>query len=782
MRLRRREFAVVGRKRRDAPTSLFAFPTVSGLRVRHIGLEDPGVRPGGLNRYLGDLVEAEQSRGVDARGVVLGRKGSSPSSTSLDWADVMTAPLPKRLLSMARVAWKLPLPDVVDAHFALYALLPVLTRLRRRPLVVHFQGPWADESSTEGGSGINAFVKRRIERSVYRRADRVVVLSRAFEALVAERYGVPAELIRRVPPGVDATRFAPGDAERARRQLGVDLDRFVVVVVRRLRNRMGIEIAIDAIRLLGDHAELVIVGEGPERDRLEGLATSLNAPVRFVGRVSDEDLALWYHAADVSVVPTIALEGFGLVVLESLACGTPVIASDLDGLRDATEGFDGAVLVPPGNPSALADALRAVSVGDIPSAESCRRHALGHSWSEIAKLHLDIYEEIAPRARKRRVAVVGHTAALSGGELAMARLMPAVNPDHEVTVILAEDGPLVGRLEAEGIEVEVLPMAERTRNMGRSSVVPGIGSIAAAFRTLRYSLVLARRLRELRPDVVHTNTLKAALYGGVAARLARTPEIIWHLRDRIAADYLPSSAVRLVRWAARCLPDGIVANSTATLETLGRLTVPSLVLPSPLEPTVTTQRSSRPDGGVRFGVIGRLAPWKGQMMFLEAFATAFPDERGGPTAVIVGSALFGEDDYVTNLEDEIARLGLADRVELLGFKEDIATVLSHLDVLVHSSLIAEPFGQVVIEGMGAGLCVVAANAGGPAETITDGVDGLLYEMANSQALTEVLRRVEDDALLRSELGIRAAEAADSYRPDRLAARLLDFYDEIGPQR
>lgn len=740
------------------------------------------MRPGGLNRYLGDLIEAEHSSGADPRAVVLGYSGALPSSNLLEWAESMDAPLPKRIISMARMAWRRPLPDVVDAHFALYAFLPVLTKLRRRPLVVHFQGPWADESSTEGLGRLNSSLKRRIERSVYRRADRVVVLSRAFETLLVERYGVPANIVRRIAPGVDPVRFSPGDTESARRHLGLDQDIFTMVVVRRLRNRMGIEVAIEAAKSLGDGVELVVVGEGPERNRLEALAASLDAPVRFVGRVSDDDLALWYRAADVSVVPTLALEGFGLVVLESLACGTPVIASDLDGLRDAVEGLEGSVLVTPGDPVALADALRAVRKGERSTESLCRSHALAHSWTEIASQHLEVYEEITPNAHRRRVVVLGHTAALSGGELAISRLLPALSLDHEVTVILAEDGPLVHRLEASGIDVQILPMPERIRNLGRTSVVPGLGAFSAAITTLSYCLKLARRLREIKPDVVHTNTLKASLYGGVAARLARSPEVIWHMRDRIADDYLPGPAVRLVRWAARWLPDGIVANSAATLETLGRLKVPSLVLPSPLEPTVKPNGSKRVEGAIRFGVVGRLAPWKGQSLFLDAFASAFPEGAGSPTAVIVGSPLFGEDDYLTHLQRQITRLGLDQRVELAGFKEDIAGVLSGLDVLVHSSLIAEPFGQVVIEGMGAGLCVVAADAGGPAETVTNGVDGLLYGMGDEAALAAVLRRVADDVSLRTHLGLSAVETAESFRADRLAAKLSEFYEEVGPQR
>ena len=239
--------------------------------VRHIGLEDPSARPGGLNRYLADLVVAQLDEEMDAEGVVLGDAEAVPSR-GLIWAGLRDASLWRRLVAMRRTASRRPRPDLVDSHFALYALgtlLPLIGGLRRRPLVVHGQGPGADESTTEGSGGPNTAAKRMIERFVYRRAERVIVLSRAFAELVVERYGVDPSKVRRIPPGVDTERFVLGDQAAARRSMGIDPDApFVVIAVRRLRNRMGLEAAIEAISQCSiSGAQLIIVGEGPERAR-----------------------------------------------------------------------------------------------------------------------------------------------------------------------------------------------------------------------------------------------------------------------------------------------------------------------------------------------------------------------------------------------------------------------------------------------------------------------------------------------------------------------------------
>ena len=751
--------------------------------VRHIGLEDPESRPGGLNRYLADLVTAQIEAHFDAEGVVLGSASSTPTP-GLVWAGSKDSPLWRRLWMMRRGANRRPLPDVVDVHFALYALgsvIPIISRLRGRPLVVHFQGPWADESTTEGSGRLNAWAKRVIERAVYHRADRVIVLSRAFEQLVVDRYGVDPERVRRISPGIDAKRFTPGESSDARRRVGIDdSTTFVVLAVRRLRNRMGLEVAIEAMsRIARPGALLVIVGEGPERARLEALAIELDAPVRFVGRVSDEQLVTWYRAADVSVVPSVALEGFGLVVLESLACGTPVIASDLEGLRDAVEGFEGANLVTPGSVEELAAALDDVGSESTPSTAVCRDYAEQHGWAEVVRLHGRVYDEVLDHSRPLTV-FLGHSAALSGGELALARLVPAMTDDRDVLVILAEQGPLVDRLKGAGVRVEVIAMDEAARSMGRDGVGRGFSQLRQGMAALHYSLRLARRLRQLHPDQVHTNSLKAALYGGMAGRLARVPCVIWHVRDRIAEDYLPGRAVRLVRALARRIPDGVVANSLNTLATLGPLDVPTLVLPSPLDPSIGPAASKVRAGPLRVGVLGRLAPWKGQDLFLEAFAEAFATSN--VTGTIIGAPLFGEDSFRDELDRSIDRLGLRGKVEMVGFTTDIAGAIAELDVLVHTSRIAEPFGQVVIEGMGAGLCVIAADSGGPAEIITDGVDGLLYQTGSASDLARVLASVAIDGEARGRLGRAGIETARRFRPELLAAELEGFYEIVGRRR
>jgi len=436
------------------------------------------------------------------------------------------------------------------------------------------------------------------------------------------------------------------------------------------------------------------------------------------------------------------------------------------------------------------DALGAAALGQVVVDERhprvrCRSpglHAsqprLDHGNGERRRLRDEMTRD-ARRERRLRVVFVDHVARLSGGEIALLRLLPALARDVDVHVILGEEGPLDERLRSQGISVEVLPLAPALRDLGKDTLGPRRLDLSTAARAVPYVPRLGRRIRAHGADLVHTNSLKAALYGGAAGRFARVP-VIWHVRDRIADDYLPHSAVLLVRAAARLLPTAVVANSQTTLDTVPRARR-GRVVQNPIVPDAVDgppPAAPRAHAGTTVGIVGRLAPWKGQDVFLDAFAQAFRDT--GVRGRVIGSALFGEDAYRQQLAQQAERIGIADQIEFRGFRENVWAELAELDVLVHCSVIPEPFGQVVLEGMAAGLPVVAANAGGPAELITNGVDGILTPPGDAHELAEALRHLERDATLRATLGSAAARRSEEFRPERSAAKLLAIYREVLP--
>lgn len=359
---------------------------------------------------------------------------------------------------------------------------------------------------------------------------------------------------------------------------------------------------------------------------------------------------------------------------------------------------------------------------------------------------------------------------MSGAEIALLRLLPHVD-DVDVHVVLAEDGPLADRRGQAGVCVQVLPLGAATRELRKGAVRPGRVPWRVAWELAAYVVRLALLLRRDRPDVVHANSLKSGLYGGVAARLAGVP-LVWHLHDRLDPDYLPRAAVSLVRTAIARLAAAVVTNSRTTAATLRGGPTP-VVIASALPPVLPAPHVPEERERLAFGLVGRLAPWKGQHVFLEAFARAFPD--GAHDAVLVGAPLFGEEDYERELRALAADLGIAGRVHFRGFREDVWSELATLDVLVHASTSPEPFGQVVQEGMAFGLPVVAADAGGPAELMRDGENGLLVTRNDPNALVEPLRRLAADVELRRRLGATARESVAPFAPEVVAGQMRAVY-------
>jgi glycosyltransferase involved in cell wall biosynthesis len=725
--------------------------------------------PGGLNRYFRGILETLGGR-VEARAVVLGPAADAP-------AEVVAParaddPLLARVRAYAAAAGREGRDaDLVHAHFALYSLLPLVTRLRRKPVVLQFQGPWADEAvASRAVNRLGAGARRTVERTVYRRARHALVLSSAFRRVLVERYGFAPWNVHVVPPGVELDTYSPGDRAAARRALDVPDDAFLGVTARRLVARMGVDVLLEAWAALPESAVLLIAGEGDERPALERQARALGIEhrVRFLGNLDDRGLVPCYRGADVSIVPTIALEGFGIVCLESLACGTPVVATDVGGLREVLGPLDPTLVVAPRDPAALARRLTA----PLPSREACRAYAERYTWERAAAATERVYRLALddPPAGRPRVVFLDHTAVLSGGELALLRLVPAL--EHVDThVVLAEDGPLAHRLTAAGVSVEVLPLRERARGLHRRRA---LADPAAALLGVAYAVRLGLHLRRLRPDVVHANSLKSGLYGSLATAIARTP-LVWHVRDRLADDYLPRSVARVVRRAMRARAAAVIANSAATRATLPD-DVDVIVVPSPV--SIAARAPTAAGRELRIGMIGRLAPWKGQDVFLRAFARAFPTD--GATARVIGAPLFSEDEhrYAESLRDLAAELGLAGRVQFPGFVEQVEDELAALDVVVHASVLAEPFGQVVAEGMAAGIAVVAADAGGPAEILEHGRTGLLYPPGDVEALADALRRLAQDAGLRARLGDAARVDAQAFSPAEVAARVEQVYAKV----
>jgi glycosyltransferase involved in cell wall biosynthesis len=342
-----------------------------------------------------------------------------------------------------------------------------------------------------------------------------------------------------------------------------------------------------------------------------------------------------------------------------------------------------------------------------------------------------------------------HTAKLGGGEIALLELVR--NFDRKLVtpiVVLAAHGPLAESLQSIA-ETHIVPLGGEILEARKDEL--GSGSLTRLKQiagSLAYVFRLAGFIRAHRIDLVHTNSLKADILGGLAAKLSRRP-LIWHVRDRIADDYLPRPVVRIFRRLCRILPDFIIGNSNATLDTLhldGR--VPSQAVVSGVDMNAFPDRDTETcDGEIRIGIIGRLCEWKGQHIFLQAAAALAP-EFPRARFEIIGAPLFGEEAYETELRRQCTSLGLDEVVDFLGFRRDIGHLIQQLNVVVHASITGEPLGQVILQGMAAGKPVVATNGGGVPEIMVHGKTGYLVPMGEVAPMADAIR----DILQSSDLG------------------------------
>jgi len=279
--------------------------------------------------------------------------------------------------------------DLIDAHYFYPdgVAAALIARRLNKPVVI-----------TARGSDVNLLpqfaLPRRWIRWAAGRAAAVIAVSQALKDEIA-RLGVPESKVSVLRNGVDLELFRPLERSIVRNELGLR-GRTLLCVGNLLRSK-GQDVAIEALASLQD-AELVIVGEGPDRRQFESLARSLNVAnrVRFVGGVPQEELARYYSAADVLVHASLR-EGWPNVLLEALACGTPIVASRVGGAAEIVRSDVAGMLVPERRAAAVADAVKRLFARP-PDRVATRRYAEAFGWDEVARAQQELYRAILKAA------------------------------------------------------------------------------------------------------------------------------------------------------------------------------------------------------------------------------------------------------------------------------------------------------------------------------------------------------------------------------------------------
>lgn len=383
-----------------------------------------------------------------------------------------------------------------------------------------------------------------------------------------------------------------------------------------------------------------------------------------------------------------------------------------------------------------------------------------------------------------RVLYVNQTAQVSGAEHSLLTLLRGLG-DAVEPVLACPEGELAELARAAGIEQRPIAGTQASFRLHPLHTTRGLLGIA------RSALAVRRLVKRLEPDLVHANTTRAALLA-LLARDRSGPPAIAHIRD-----WVPEGRFsRFVLGTIARRADEIVANSAYVgrqFDGLGTRRAVRVVH-NPVD--LTRFDPARADGpGVRrelgieadavvLSVVAQLTPWKGQDDAVAALAAVDGAGRPPLRLLLAGSAKFsGAGTQYDNLAYERALRArveegeLGERVLFLGERADVPDLLAASNLLLMPSW-REAFGRIAIEAMAMGVPVLATDAGGPPEIVTDGADGLLLPPQNPARWAEAIAGLVDDGELRRRMGAAARERAGDFATEAHVARVLAIYREL----
>lgn len=378
----------------------------------------------------------------------------------------------------------------------------------------------------------------------------------------------------------------------------------------------------------------------------------------------------------------------------------------------------------------------------------------------------------------RKIAFIESAAEMGGVQFSTLYLASHLEKtEWQPLIICAQDGDFASSSRQAGLTVLYCPlpkMMTTSLRLWQDVRIPNpIGLVWNAFAWLLGCLRLVKLLKQNPVALIITKGFSAHLYGGLAARWVKTP-CLWHLQDFISERY---GGLYCKIWGllARWLPMLIVADGTPIAAQLppkiqDRVCVVlngvDTDIFKPVRCSTKLQKTlGLPENGVVIGNVARITPWKGQHHLVEAFAR-LDYQKDGLFLMLVGSPLFDNDNYLTQLKVRIEKLGLSEHVIFTGYRKDLTDLMALMDVFAYSSVEKDTSPLALLSALACGLPIVAFDLPGIREVVQD--DALLVKVGDAAALAHQLQCLIYNQQLRQYL----AEAA---RKRAVGLLSLDMY-------
>ena len=346
-----------------------------------------------------------------------------------------------------------------------------------------------------------------------------------------------------------------------------------------------------------------------------------------------------------------------------------------------------------------------------------------------------------------RCAFINHYTGYGGAELMLLTVLERIDRSRVAPILITPgEGLLTEGARELGVESVIVPVSPALLDVARGGAGSRLGAVSAVAALPVAAVRLARAISRVKADVVVTNSAKAHVYGSLGGWLARRP-VVWRIHDTMDSPDFSGATRRLLLAIGRRVPSLVLTVSDSTGRPLIEGGIPRdrvTTLYNGIDLTAlragAVPAPAATNGLARVGSVGRLTPLKGHGVVLDAAARLL--ERGVEARFIIAGAQAREaPGHVDDLREQAERLGIAERVELISPFDDLAVLLSSLDVVVHASVLPDSLPTTVIEAMALGKPVVATALGGVPELIRDSETGFLVPPNDAGRMADAVAEV-----------------------------------------